>query len=222
MNNSEHESNWQAFCYLTGELSPTEHVQFEEQLGTNQSAREALAYAVQLHYAVQMGTVQLDAGSSTHAVSQSVVVHSTVANPNRRFSQVAAPVCTIAACLFVMLAWFNLPTQQNSPVADSNTETTSELVAIWTQTNLNAGSLDSTPKPGSDSLYTPARISDSLISSSTESVLAEAEDFLNHPFADDANVDLQEELAVPDWIFSALVTADEQDLPDSDFEIQEN
>jgi hypothetical protein len=44
--------DWQAFCYAAGELSPTAAAEFEERLGSDQAAREALARAIELTQAI--------------------------------------------------------------------------------------------------------------------------------------------------------------------------
>ena len=48
MNESRNQLDWAAFCYLSGEMSPTEAEQFEAQLADEQEAREALGRAVEL------------------------------------------------------------------------------------------------------------------------------------------------------------------------------
>ncbi len=47
-----HNLHWQAFQYICGDLSPDESVAFEQILTTDQSAREAVAVAVELTQAV--------------------------------------------------------------------------------------------------------------------------------------------------------------------------
>ncbi len=46
--NPWHDLDWQAFCYVSGELSSAEQRDFEERLGDDQTAREAVARAVAL------------------------------------------------------------------------------------------------------------------------------------------------------------------------------
>jgi anti-sigma factor RsiW len=63
----ENELDWQAFCYLSGELNEAETEQFEARLADDQAAREALARAVELTQAVaaaesQAGAVVIPAG----------------------------------------------------------------------------------------------------------------------------------------------------------------
>jgi hypothetical protein len=48
MNECRNELEWQAFCYLSGEMSPAEAERFEARLEGEQEAREALARAVEL------------------------------------------------------------------------------------------------------------------------------------------------------------------------------
>lgn len=50
--NNHEELSWLAFRYVAGELTVTEAEQFEERLGTDQAAREAVAQSVELYRAV--------------------------------------------------------------------------------------------------------------------------------------------------------------------------
>src|SRR5437762_2365346 len=56
----ENELDWQAFCYLSGELNVVELQQFEARLADDQAAREALAAAVELAHAVAAAESQAD------------------------------------------------------------------------------------------------------------------------------------------------------------------
>src|SRR5207253_583735 len=54
------ELDWQAFCYLSGEVNAAEAEQFESRLADEQAAREALARAVELTQAVAAAESQTD------------------------------------------------------------------------------------------------------------------------------------------------------------------
>lgn len=209
---SEHELHWLAFCYLTGELSSAEQADFEAQLATDQATREALALAVQLHYSAQMA----------ERVPPPVTIKAAAAPHGRRISQFTALACSLVACLLMMFAWFNLPRAQHEILDNTQTDTASQLIAIWSSTNLNVAHPDDTSGTAAEplSLRHQTLIHQSFLPESNDSVFADSEDLLNE--FSPAEQELQEELAVPNWIFSALATADDQDLPDQEHEIQEN
>lgn len=48
MNNQEHELDWQAFRYISGEMTPDEAAAFEDRLSEDQPARDAVCAAVGL------------------------------------------------------------------------------------------------------------------------------------------------------------------------------
>lgn len=65
-NNSAEELDWLAFRFVCNELSDTELLAFEERLGSDQSAREAVARAVELGLAVAVASDPSVASVSEH------------------------------------------------------------------------------------------------------------------------------------------------------------
>src|SRR5262245_10127855 len=58
--NNHNDLDWLAFSYAAGELTPAEAEQFELRLADDQSAREALARAVELCQVVTAAELQSD------------------------------------------------------------------------------------------------------------------------------------------------------------------
>ncbi|MEX2173813.1 MAG: hypothetical protein WD872_05585 [Pirellulaceae bacterium] len=120
---SRHDLDWLAFCYAADELSPTEAAAFEHLLGTDQSAREALAQAVELTQAIAVGKVW-----------EPVTVAPTAgARWSRRISWMALGS---AASLLVALLWSGVgPRMQAWPAGEAEAVSQKgELAAAWSET----------------------------------------------------------------------------------------
>lgn len=81
--------DWQAFAYWSDELSPSERARFEARLADDQEAREALARAVELSYAV--------------AAVESLSVTPAERQPNRRSRRLVAWSVGFAASALALL-----------------------------------------------------------------------------------------------------------------------
>jgi hypothetical protein len=125
----ENQLEWSAFCYAAGELSPAEAAAFEELLAQDQSAREALARAVELTQAVVSAESLVPV---TVARSQSSVW-------TRRLSWMAVGS---AASLLVALVWSAVwsPSGLQAYLAGGaaskapSAEESRELAQVWIQT----------------------------------------------------------------------------------------
>lgn len=103
--------DWQAFRYISGEMSADEVAAFEQLLGVDQAAREAVARSVVL--LGQMSTVAVP-GSIVETVRQ-----------NRRPAAFAA-IVTVAALIVVCLSFATFNRQ-------STDEPGRTLIALWTE-----------------------------------------------------------------------------------------
>jgi len=100
---------WQAYLYVSGEMTPAASSKFEERLAADQDAREAVAQAV-------------DLWSMLAAAPQAAVP----ARPVRRQrSAIAAVLATMAALIGV---FFSLNRGPSAPEG----EATGDLVSLWT------------------------------------------------------------------------------------------
>ena len=117
MRECQNQIEWTAFCYVAGELSDDEVVQFEEQLAHDQTAREALARAVGLTQAV--------------AAAESLPV-ALPQRPGRWTKRLSWMAIGAAAALLVAFVWStsDLGTR-NETAGIGNVR---ELAALWTQT----------------------------------------------------------------------------------------
>src|SRR5262245_2597330 len=109
----DHDRDWQAFLYVSGEMSPAETIDFEAQLAGDQSAREAVAEAVQLLATMAAG---VKPAADPIATPQSI-------SPWRNF----AALVTVAALVLVCLSLIHLRKsgRDNSPAR--------ELVSLWAE-----------------------------------------------------------------------------------------
>ena len=101
--------DWQAFRYISGEMSADELAAFERLLGVDQSAREAVARSVEL--LGQMSTVP---GSTVETV-----------RPNRH-PKIFAAVMTVAALIVVCLSF---ATFREAPTDEPGRT----LIALWSE-----------------------------------------------------------------------------------------
>ena len=98
---------WRAFCYLHGELTADEAETFEEELAVEQSAREALAQAVELSGAIEAAAAcekSAASGYGTHSPPMTCVPTTLGGRPAwwRRLSRPQLAIGTaVAACLVV-------------------------------------------------------------------------------------------------------------------------
>ena len=113
-NHLDHDRNWQAFLYVSGEMSPAAAEEFELQLADDQSAREAVADAVQLLATMAAGVKP--AAADPIAMPQSI-------SPARNF----AALVTVAALVLVCLSVIHLRQsgRDNAPAR--------ELVSLWAE-----------------------------------------------------------------------------------------
>ncbi|HEY2415781.1 MAG TPA: hypothetical protein VGI40_26310 [Pirellulaceae bacterium] len=115
--------DWLAFSYAAGELNPTEAEQFELRLADDQTAREALARAVELCQVVAAAEIQ-----SSNYVVPAAKTHTTW---NGRLSWMA--VGGLASLLLAML-WSGVigPTWHTAQLRSFSKQ---NLAFAWTETN---------------------------------------------------------------------------------------
>ncbi|ADB18933.1 hypothetical protein Psta_4285 [Pirellula staleyi DSM 6068] len=136
---------WQAFCYVSGDLDESQRVQFEERLMHDQSAREAVAMAV------QMGTslsAAMRLAPPTPAAEVEVI---TLTSRTHEFTQSAASttrwserarwmlVGGTAAALLVAVSW--LGAKNSASIASllgitKSAASQDQLAAAWSQTRV--------------------------------------------------------------------------------------
>jgi len=87
--------DWLAFRYVANEMSNDEYEQFEERLFDDQTAREAVATAVELTQTI----------ASIETVEQSVQVAARESNGKRRWQRATWIAAAIAGCLAIALGW---------------------------------------------------------------------------------------------------------------------
>jgi len=117
---NEH-SDWQAFCYVAGEMEEAESAEFERRLETDQAAREAVAEAAELVELIwRVETEHVDAELAVAPTSNRSTVR-----PRRRLLIVAGTLVATAATLMAALCgnfawtdWFGGPIehQDSRPV----------------------------------------------------------------------------------------------------------
>ncbi len=104
--NPQNEHAWGAFCYLAGEMTLAEQLQFEAALADDQSAREALAEAVELTQATSAALAHAPPVASPVAPSPARRMQS------RRWSWMALGA---AACLLLVIGWQQIAAFYPSP-----------------------------------------------------------------------------------------------------------
>jgi ferric-dicitrate binding protein FerR (iron transport regulator) len=110
---ADRDLEWQAYLYVSGEMSPPAVLQFEERLADDQAAREAVAQAVELWTLL--------------AANPQSAIPTTVTRSHR--SAILAALTTVAALVIV---FFSVNRRQ-PPTQDG--EPASELVSLWTETD---------------------------------------------------------------------------------------
>ena len=118
--NAHDELTWLAFRYVAGELSAAEAELFEEQLATDQTAREAVATSVELYHAVAAAEATVPAAPLTIA-----------AKARNTWSQRLVWLATgaSAAAILVVASWN--ATDLWSPVP-TKPSVSPDLVNAWT------------------------------------------------------------------------------------------
>ena len=127
---SQTELDWLAFRYVADELSSAERDEFELRLATDQSAREAVAAAVELLANVHRAEVTVIA--ETAAVSNPVVHQAgrpVLRTSGRRGGAwvVATAVALVAAVLLAPQAWFGSSSEEQRD--------RQELATLWTESS---------------------------------------------------------------------------------------
>lgn len=116
---SPDELDWQAFRYIAGEMNAVEQERFEELLGEDQPARDAVAAAVEL---AQASTLALSTASPSLAWPPAW----RKAEPSKRWM---GWVVGVAACLALVAAWLAL---REAPVQSASLQ--SEALALqWSE-----------------------------------------------------------------------------------------
>jgi len=110
---ADRDVEWQAYLYVSGEMSPPAVLQFEERLADDQAAREAVARAVELWTLL--------------AANPQLIVPATVSRSHR--SAVVAALATVAALVIV---FFSLNRRQ-PPTLEG--EPASDLVSLWAESD---------------------------------------------------------------------------------------
>lgn len=116
----QQELSWLAFRYVAGELTAAETEQFEEQLATDQAAREAVAHSVELYHAV--------AAAEADVVAESVTI---AATSRTTWSQRLVWISTgaAAAAVLVVAGWNATGLWSSSPAKPS---VSPDLANAWT------------------------------------------------------------------------------------------
>ena len=133
---SQTELDWLAFRYVADELSSAERDEFELRLATDQTAREAVAAAVELLANVHRAEVTLLA--ETAAVS-SPVLHQAGRSVPRTSGRrggawvVATAVALVAAVLLTPQAWFGSSPEESAGRGAQRER--QELATLWTESS---------------------------------------------------------------------------------------
>jgi hypothetical protein len=174
------ELSWLALRYVSGELTDEETVAFEERLGNEEAACEAVSIAVQTSFAVRTA---FDSGFADPIVPARTDSSQTVSvtpvadrNPPKSARWISLSVSAVALLLVLSVANFRDP----DSTSEANAERNRELAVLWTQ----AG-----PSPESDEIEIP------VIAENENAALTASEDRL-------PPVDLVAD--VPEWMLVAL------------------
>jgi hypothetical protein len=134
MTNDSNELDWSAFCYAAGELSADEAAAFEARLADDQSAREALARAVELTQVV----------ATAQSLAPVTLARPQSANWSKRLAWMAIGS---AASLLAVLAVVAVLDSSGSTSWRGNDEVVTadraELAAAWSQTRQELAESDS-------------------------------------------------------------------------------
>ncbi len=131
---SENDSEWRAFRYVMGEMSPAEVDAFEEILATDQEMRELVARSTGLVANL------LQAGPLSDAVIAGRNESSATAMPARRQKisgwAVTGLTAAVCCCVAAGLTLFSLRVSSdlaNLPLGDASDGSADNLVAIWSE-----------------------------------------------------------------------------------------
>jgi hypothetical protein len=175
MNTERHELDWSAFCYAAGEMNEAEAAAFELRLSDDQSAREALARAVELTQVV----------ASAESLQPMVAVRSPSSQWSRRLGWMAIGS---AASLLVALLWSGAGPWFAGSWRGGETVASGEqtrLADAWSQTRQELADGESElwyPKHASDSdAVIPTIEADELDSATPAWLTAAVESYPNEP-----------------------------------------
>lgn len=109
---AESDLDWQAFLYVSGEMSPAESAAFERQLEENQAVREAVARSVKM--------------LETMTIAPAVVAEVKMARKRTSRWNIVAVIATVAALVLVSLVLVPSPNRQSG-------ERARDLVSLWAE-----------------------------------------------------------------------------------------
>jgi hypothetical protein len=136
--------SWLALRYIGGEMTEAEAAVFEQRLGTDEAACEAVSTAVQVSLAAQ-AAFDSEASRSLPASNnktQPVVITRVASHgPARSARWISLSVSALALLLVLAAANFRQP-----ETASSDAELARELAVLWTEAGL-AAELDETEMP---------------------------------------------------------------------------
>ncbi|HEX4072616.1 MAG TPA: hypothetical protein VHX68_15655 [Planctomycetaceae bacterium] len=230
---SENESEWRAFRYVLGEMSPAEADAFEEILATDQEMRELVARSTGLVANLLQAGPLSDAviagrnGSSVLEPPETPVADvrpATVAMPARRqkisgwaVTGLAAAVCCCVAAGLTLFSFRVSNDLANLPLGDASDGSAGNLVAIWSErladlapeqaTTESAASDRTESFPWGDS-------DDNRVATATENAPASSAAASDQMAADDADV--------PPWMIAAVELGQVHKANGSSSEIREN
>lgn len=114
---------WLAFCYVTGELSPEQTLEFETRLESDQEARESVAQAVELAAAGQLASAQ---------VAAAPVVSAPCAELSVAPRWTGGWALALAASLALVIAGYSLLAKNAAENASSEpSQPNQRLVDVW-------------------------------------------------------------------------------------------
>jgi hypothetical protein len=191
---------WTAYRYSAGELSAAESLRFEEQLATDQAAREALASAVALSETVCAIEREV-------APSRPIVMPATTTR--RSWLQPAGWVTVAAAaCLALTFAWRG-PAPEGIRVPQLRPETAVKVEPADAETELLLALLEGGNRvDGNDeekSILVPSLNSEPLHDELLPDDVVELALDVIQQGADGNESDLEDQNAAPDWIMAAVV-----------------
>ncbi len=216
---SENESEWRAFRYVLGEMSPAEADAFEEILATDQEMRELVAQSTGLVANL------LQAGPLSEAPSAGRNQSSATAMPARRRQKISGWAVTglaaaVCCCVAAGLTLFSLRVSTdlaNLPLGDASDGSAGNLVAIWSErladlapeqaTTESAASERTESSPSGES-------DDNRVATATENAPASSAAASDQMAADDSDV--------PPWMIAAVELGQVHKADGSSSEIREN
>ncbi len=216
---SENESEWRAFRYVLGEMSPAETDAFEEVLAIDQEMRELVARSTGLVANL------LQAGPLSDAVIAGRNGSSATAMPARRRQKISGWAVTglaaaVCCCVAAGLTLFSLRVSTdlaNLPLGDASDGSAGNLVAIWSErladltpeqaTTESAASERTESSPSGDS-------DDNRVATATENAPVSSAAASDQMAADDADV--------PRWMIAAVELGQVHKADGSSSEIREN